>query len=166
MAEAFKKFGDWELVMRMARNMPDDIRRSNRIVLAQLGSRAEAMAVKFVQRQNLPWKKLSEQYLARKERQGLSTKILIATSTYFQAITSKAWDDHSFAGVFRKQKEKNGEYVADIARIHEYGSIKRGIPPRRLWKVVYRDMRQFLIKEKMFAASAIREMKKRTGGKG
>lgn len=164
--EAFKKFGDWDITLNLARNMAADIRRSNRIVLAQLASRAEAMAVKFVQQQNLPWKKLSDKYLARKARQGLSTKIYIATSTLFQSITSKAWDDHSFAGIFRKQKEKNGEYVADIAKVLEYGSIKRGIPPRRLWKVVYRDMRQFLIKEKMFASSAIRQMKKRTGGKG
>lgn len=165
MAE-FKKFGDWELAMNLAKNMESDINRANKITLMQLGSRAEAMAVKFVQQQNLPWKKLSQKYLDRKDRAGLSTKIYIATSSYFQAITSKAFKDYSFAGVFRKQKEKNGEYISDIAKVMEYGSIKQGIPPRKLWRVVYADMRKFLIKEKLFAANAIREIKKRTGGKG
>jgi hypothetical protein len=165
---SLEKFGDWNIAMNLAANMEKDIKHSNRVALMQLASRAEAMAVKFMRDQTLPWKKLSEKYLERKERQGLSDKILIATSTYFQSITSiiNSTGTKSFAGVMRKQKNKEGQYVSDIAKVLEYGSIKRGIPPRKFWTVVYRDMRKFLIAEKIFAAEAVKAMKNRTGGKG
>lgn len=162
------RFGDWDLVLNLADHLSEDVKRSNNIVLAQLGLRAEAMAVKFMRDQSLNWPKLSQKYLDAKARKGLSTKILMATTQYFQAITSQVntTGTESFAGVFRKAKNKQGEFISDIAKTLEYGSIKRGIPPRRLWAVVYRDMRKFLIKEQLFSQQAIKEWKKRTGGKG
>lgn len=165
---ALERFGDWDLVLNLSANMGADTLKANRIALAQIASRAEAMAVKFMRDQSLPWKALSAQYLEYKIHAGLSEKIYIATTTYFQAVTSKVYPQQlkSFAGVFRKQREKNGEFVADIAKVLEYGSVKRNIPPRRFWSVVYRDMRVFLIKEKMFAKQAVAEYKKRTRGKG
>lgn len=146
--------------------MAEDVNRANQIVLAQLAARAEAMAVKHLRDQDLRWKKLSKKYMDRKARQGLSTKILIATSTYFQSITSQVKGDSSFAGVFRKKKEKSGQFVADIAKVHEYGSIKRNIPPRPLWQPVYKAMKEYLVKEQLFAAETLRQWRKRTGGKG
>lgn len=165
---ALKKFGDWDLVTNLANGMSQDVMVANKIVLAQLGSRAEAMAVKFMREQNLNWKPLSKKYLAYKQRVGLSTKIYIATSQYFQAVTStvNSSGTSSFAGVLRKQKSKDGQYISDIAKVLEYGSIKRGIPPRRFWGVVYADMRKYLIKEQLFAAETLKQWKKRTGGKG
>jgi hypothetical protein len=165
---SMQKFGDWDLVLNLANNMSADVRNANKIVLAQLALRAEAMAVKFIRDQSLPWRKLSAQYLARKQRAGLSYKIYVATSQLFQNITSTVDSQatKSFAGIFRKVKNKEGQYVADIAKILEYGSIKRNIPPRKLWSVVFREMRKHLIREQMFAAQTVREWKKRTGGKG
>lgn len=163
-----KKFGDWDLVLNLANNLSADVRIANKAVLAQLAARAEAMAVKFIRDQSLPWHKLSAQYLEHKQRVGLSTKIYIATSQYFQSVTSTVNNagTQSFAGIFRKAKSPNGEYVSDIAKVLEYGSIKRNIPPRRLWQVVYRDMRKYLIQEQMFATQTVKQWKKRTGGKG
>lgn len=163
---SLQKFGDWDLVLNLANNMSQDVKLANRQVLAQLASRAEGLAVKFIRDQNLPWPKLSDQYLEYKRRQGLSTKILVATSTLFQSITSQVYANYSFAGVFRKNKAANGEFVSDIAKIMEYGSIKRGIPPRKLWKPVFTIMKAYLIKEQLFARQTIKNWKKRTGGKG
>ena len=162
----FQKFGDWDLVINLANNMGQDVQLANRQVLAQLASRAEAMAVKFLRDQSLPWAPLSDKYLAYKQSAGLSPKTLISTSTYFQAITSQVFEHYSFAGVFRKKREKNGEFVSDIAKVMEYGSIKRGIPPRRLWGPVFKLMRDYLVRERLFAAQTIKQWKKRTGGKG
>lgn len=163
-----KKTGDWEQVLALSKGMASDIKKAQYIALGKVAARAEAMAVKFIRDQNLPWKKLSDKYLARKEREGLSSKIYVATSLYFQSITStvnpqatKAW-----AGISRKAKNKDGQYVSDIAKVLEYGSIKRGIPPRKLWSVVYRDMRKFIRTSKVFQLEALNTMVKRTGGKG
>lgn len=158
--------GDWDLVLNMTEHMSADILQSNRIVLAQLAARAEAMAVKHLQAQDLSWSPLSKKYLEQKMKKGLSPKIMIATSTYMQAITSQVKPNQSFAGVFRKSKEKNGSNVVDIAKLMEYGSVKLGIPARPLWKIVYAEMHKFIVREKVFARAAVGAMKKRTGGRG
>lgn len=163
-----KKFGDWGVVTNMAKNMSSDIKHSNKIALAQIALRAEAMAVKHLRDQDLKWKPLSKKYIESKRKKGLSDKTLIATSSYMQAITSDVNQagTASSAGVFRKSKGKNGENIADIAKTMEYGSIVRNIPARPLWKPVYSEMKKWLIKMKFFASAAVEEIGKRTGGKG
>lgn len=168
MAKNFQKFGDWDLVLNLASNMSADIQRANKITLMQLSSRAEAMAVKHLRDQDLKWRKLNPDYAKRKASQGLSDKILIATSSMFQSVTSQVNQQgtQSFAGVLKKARNKKGVVIADIALTMEYGSVKQGIPARPLWRPVYKKMKEYLVKEQLFAANAIREMKKRTGGKG
>lgn len=163
---ALTKFGDWDLVLNLTKHMEEDVMRANRIALAQLAARAEAIAVKHLRNQDLKWRPLDQRYLEYKTGKNLSDKILIATSTYFQSITSMVKGDVSFAGVTRKVKEQSGQFVADIARVHEYGSVKRNIPARPLWQPVYKEMRNYLMKEQLFAAETIRQWSKRTHGKG
>lgn len=155
----WKKTGEWNKVLRISRNMEATIRRSLPQTMMKVTLKAERMAVKFMSDQNLPWEKLSTQYLNRKARQGLSNKILIATSSYFQSITSKVEGFDGYTGVFKQVKNKEGQEVADIAMIHEYGSIKRNIPPRRLWSVVLNDVHDWLAKTKPFAIDAINQIR-------
>jgi hypothetical protein len=163
-----QKFGDWELIENLARNMGADVTRANKIALAQIAARAEASAVKHIRDQDLKWAPLKPEYLARKKKKGLSNKTMIATSSYMQAVTSKVNQNGtaSYAGVFRKSKNKEGEEIADIAKTMEYGSIVRGIPARPLWRPVYNEMKKYLTQTKLFAAETLRQFRKRTGGKG
>lgn len=157
------KFGDWELVDKMIRNMPMAIQQGLDKSLKQVSLKAERLAVKFIQTQELKWKPLSKQYLSRKAQQGLSDKILIATSLYIQSITSKVMGNVGFAGVFRKVRTREGEILADVAKVHEYGSIKRNIPPRRLWGVVFKEMYKFLREEKVVENNVLLEIRRSSG---
>lgn len=165
---ALIKFGDWAIVQNLANNLAADINRANKISLAQVALRAEGIAVKHLRDQDLRWRKLSREYLIFKMAHGLSTKILIATSSYMQSITSKvnAEGTESYAGVFRGAKSKGGDDITSIAKLHEVGSVKRNIPARPLWKPTYGEVRKWLIQSNLFAENALREMRKRTGGKG
>lgn len=158
-----QKFGDWDVVIRMARNLPQDVAMANRVSLQQIALMAESLALKFIRDQSLNWKPLSKKYMDRKAREGLSNKIYVATSTMFQNITSYADSQIAFAGVNRKAKYANGESVANIAKIMEYGSIGRNIPPRKLWRVVYADVVKFIRKDKTFSKNVVIMVQRRTG---
>lgn len=157
------KFGDWDLVRNMTMKMGATIDQSLKQSLMQITSRAEMMAVRFLADQSLSWQPLSKRYLDQKERKNQSNKILIATSTYFQSVTSKVSGNVGFAGVLKKERDKDGNVIADIAAVHEYGSIGRNIPPRRLWIVVFKHMRQFLVKNKMVQRNVITDINRSIG---
>lgn len=163
-----QKFGDWDLVTNLAKNMSADTLRANKISLAQIAARAEASAVKHIRDQDLKWAPLDPKYMERKKKKGFSTKTMIRTSSYMQAVTSKVNDQgtQSFAGVTRKAKNKEGEQIADIAKTMEYGSVVQGIPARPLWKPVFSEMKKYLAQSKLFAAQTLKIFKGRTGGKG
>lgn len=167
MAE-LKKFGDWHLVSNLAKNMGADVKHANKISLMQLAARAEAKAVKHLRDQDLKWKRLSPKYAEQKKKRGLSPKTLIATSSMMQSVTSKVNQEGtvSYAGVFRKSRNKEGQLIADIAKTMEYGSIVRGIVARPLWRPVFKEMKTYLIKAQLFAAETLKQWRKRTGGKG
>jgi len=161
--KAFVKFGDWDIAVSTSSEMSATIDRSLRGTLRFVALKAERMAVKFVEDQSLQWEPLSRQYMDRKAREGLSNKILIATSTYFQSITSKAEGFVAVAGVFKQVKTKDGESVANIAQVLEFGSIARNIPPRPLWTIVFKEMHKWLKDSQIFSRNVERAIKRRAG---
>lgn len=129
-----KKEGDWKAVDIFLSDLKVEMQKARKQSLMRFGLRAEKIALEHISRQDLSWDPLSEQYKKFKADNGLSTDILVATSSYFQAITS--WVDRTtaYAGVKRGAKNKDGEDVANIARILEYGEHKRP-----LWQPTYKE---------------------------
>ena len=156
----FVKFGDWDTALRVSNNMSTVVKSSLVETMGKVTVKAERMAVKHISDQDLHWKKLSDSYLKRKKKKGLSEKTLIATSTYFQSITSKVEGFNGYTGVFKQVKNKEGDELANIAMVLEYGSIKRNIPPRRLWSVVFSDTYKWVRNSKIFAFDAINKLKR------
>jgi len=191
-----KKTGDWNIVHRLVNSFPEDISVGARRALIKTAAEAEARAVRHLRDQDLGWKPLSEEYLKSKIASGLSEKTLISSSQMMQAITSDidTGGKKSYAGVFRKSfyknsgvmktpKSKNGRRknpkrnrpsessskklaISDIAKTMEYGSVKKGIPARPLWRPVYKEVREWLIKTELFSREVLDQFKRRTGGKG
>lgn len=145
-----KKFGDWDKVTRITRGMGPQVKRVNEESLEQVALKAEGMAVKFIRDQSLSWRPLSPQYIERKRKAGLSTKIMIATSTYMQSVTSIRRGYVSFAGVLKSAKTKEGESLANVGAVMEYGSRVAGIEARPLWQPVYKHTRMWLRKTNFF----------------
>nr|BDD48157.1 hypothetical protein 1 [bacterium] len=99
--------------------------------------------VKHLQNQDLGWDKLSKKYLARKKKQGLSTATLIATSQLMQSITTQASSNKmsAFVGVLRTAKRRGGGKAVLIAAIHEFGSKRRKIPARPLFRPTLQEVK-------------------------
>lgn len=160
-----QKFG-FENAQKAVSNMVRDIEIINTIELKRIGLQAEKKAVLHLRNQDLNWKPLSERYRKRKtgERsrtrndggrdrrfKKMSEKILIATSSYLQAITSWVQKETAYIGVKRGVKNKDGQEIGNIAKIHEYGSIARNIPARPLWKPTFEEMQSEIKNRPSFA---------------
>lgn len=132
---AVRKTGDWGKVALLIGNLSKEMRHASVTSLRQFGLKAEGTAKKHMSNQDLGWAALKPATLAAKLRNGQSENILIATSSYFQSITS--WVDEkdmtAYAGVKKLAKNSEGDVIADIAAVHEYGSQSGIIPARPLW---------------------------------
>lgn len=155
-----KLVGDWSGAKSMIKGMPRNFKTAMRQALPKVGLKGERIAVKFIQTQELGWEPLSEKYLAFKLRSGKSEKIYVKESDYMQAITSKVEKDSVFIGVIKKVYNEKGDEIADIALTLEYGSEKRGIPARPLWRPTYDELKSWLQREKFFAKEIVNHLKR------
>lgn len=134
-----RKIGDWKKVERIIGNLAKEMENAREESLKKWGLKAEGIAVKHINSQDLNWAPLKPATISTKIRKGYSTNILVATSDYFQAITSWADKDSTYAGVKKKVKDGDNNVVADIAKVHEFGSSAGNIPARPLWKPTFKD---------------------------
>lgn len=138
---AMQKVGDWDKVGLLLANLAKEMEIARQLSLQRWGLKAEQIATKHISSQDLGWKPLDPKYLADKVRKGLSENILVATSDYFQAIQS--WVDKktatAYAGVKKQVLNSEGEVIADIAAVHEFGSKSGKIPARPLWQPTFKE---------------------------
>lgn len=133
------RIGDWTKVRGVIGNLAKEMQAARDISLKQFAIRAESNAKRHMSLQDLEWKPLEPETVASKIRKRQSELILIATSTYFQSITS--WTDKAtaYAGVKRNVTNEDGEEVANIAAVHEFGSKAASIPARPLWQPTFEE---------------------------
>ena len=155
MGKSFKiqKYGSTKDIANAFNNLNKAVEEGTKEALMKTGLKGEQLAVKHMKSQDLGWQPLDEKYLARKKKQGESNKVLIASTTYLQSITSVFQGNKTFVGVKRDAKAENGESLVDIAYIHEFGSIARNITRRPLWQPVLKELRQFVKKSQIFKKS-------------
>jgi hypothetical protein len=134
-----KKTGDWEKARALLTGLKEEIDIACDQTLMQIGLKGEAIVKGHISNQDLPWRKLSSRHKANKIRKGQSEKIYVATSTYFQSITS--WYESKKAayigvkrGIMHKDGDGNSVEVANIGAVLEYGSRSGRIKPRPLWR--------------------------------
>lgn len=134
---AMQKVGDWKKVEMLIGNLAKEMENARQVSLKRWALKAEALAKQHMSKQDLGWTALAPKTLAAKVRKKQSTLILIATSDYFQAITSWVKDNIAYAGVKKEAKNEDGDLVADIARIHEFGA--GNTPARPLWTPAFEE---------------------------
>jgi hypothetical protein len=106
--------------------------------LQRVGLFGEALAKKTLRDQRMNWTPLRQKYLAYKIRKGFSEKTLIKTSALFQSISS--WVDKRkmevHIGIPNNAKNAKGQLIHKYAKVMEYGSPAKNIPPRPMWGFV------------------------------
>jgi hypothetical protein len=139
------KLNGFDDVQNFLSGLSAKINVANKTALMKIGLSAEKDAKATIRDQSENWAKLSPKYLAyktstspkRKQQKRYSEKILIRTSSYFQSITSFVKDDKAYIGVTVSAKNsETGQSIAEYARVLEYGSVSKNIPPRPLWSSV------------------------------
>lgn len=160
---SFQKFGDWDIVMNICRNMPADIKTSNHQTLLVLAGKAEALAKKHMSAQDLAWQALSPDYMAWKIQHGYDSKTLFQKRDYFNAITHFMSDggNKSYAGIPKKARNSEGISIYQYAKVMEFGSVARNIPSRALWGPVLKEVYEFAKDNQVFAVAAIKAFTKR-----
>ena len=131
---SFKKIGDWEKVAILAARLKYEMMIAQQKSLKRFGLKVEAITKTHMSTQDLNWAELSPDYLARKVRNGDSDNILIATNSYRQSVTSYVINDVVFVGVKKTVVDEEGNEIANIARVHEFGYEPNNIPARPLWQ--------------------------------
>lgn len=137
----FRKTGDWQKLGNVVSNLSRLAVESRNESLKNWALKSEGVAKGHIANQDLGWKPLTIQTKSRKIRKGYSDKILVATSTYFQSITSFVQDKRAFAGVKRGVMSSDGkEELVNIAPVHEFGSESQNIPARPLWQPTMKEV--------------------------
>jgi hypothetical protein len=140
-----RRFGDINKVDSLFRNLVNNMTTAERAILKEVSLKAEQLAVDRIKSQPSEWKALSPSYYKWKVDKGFSEKTLIKTSSMIQSITSGVDGLVGYAGVTKTARNKDGESVANIAAVHEYGSVKMNIPARPVWQVVHRQTIQYIL---------------------
>lgn len=145
---SFSKVGDWEKATLLIKNLKQEIEDAHIKSLQRFGLKMESVVLNHISKQDLGWKPLDPKYLSQKVKKGLSENILVATSDYYNSIQS--WVDKSkkvaYIGVKKGKKDKEGNEIGHIARVHEFGSSSGRIPARPLWKPSYKKVKEWYFK--------------------
>lgn len=165
-----KKVGRWDIAGLMTRNIGRDIPIELAVALKQVGLQGEKMMKKYIIEQkgesasgDYKWKELDKAYLFRKGADGYSTKTLIRTSTMVQSISSQSIYPKVFIGVKRGVAQEDGQDVANIAAIMEFGSQKRNIPARKFIAPVGEDLQMQITEQNLFGQKILKYLRKKYG---
>lgn len=126
-------------------NLATDLNRTLQTSGAQIGLKAEQLAVKHIQSGDLGWHPLSQRYLNFKLANNRSEKILISSSTYIRAIQSTQLAKQIFIGIKKGVKHQEGGDLGEIASALEFGSVKRKLKARPLWRPTLKELRIWII---------------------
>ena len=159
MAQNYKT--DWKGLQEFVGHLDKAVFDGANKAMAQVALRGEKVAVESIQKQVAPdgtaWKPLSTKYREKKIKDGFSEKIYVRTSSLFQAITS--WKDVSgkkikvYYGVKRNAINKNGENIANIAAIMEFG-----VNARPLWRPSRTEMLKWMVVSRIFHKLILKEL--------
>lgn len=139
--------GPWDKVIYRVKNLNEQMKPHLAKATAKSAMMVEAALVKHIQSQDLGWHALNKAYLKWKIRNKLSDKIWIATSTLINSVTHKIADGglEAFVGVLRTAKSADGKNQVLIASVLEFGSAKRNIKPRPLFRPTFQEMKPKII---------------------
>lgn len=159
--------GAWQEVTTLFDQMPSEVKAFKTRMLGTLTAKAEAIVLGHLSNQDLNWEKLTDAYVERKRRRGLSEFTLVATNTMRQNITAFIRDDQGFVGVKRGVEAEggNGIDLVNIAAIHEFGYKPGNIPERKLWRPSLKETRQFTAKKRNFFVEQWKKMLENKYGK-
>jgi len=156
-----KRTGNWNGARRLTQNLQKEIVLANTTTLRQIGLKTERLIIKWIERQPSSWPPLSDKYKRYKSKKGYSNLMLRRTGDMINRITSYATPEMVFIGVKKNVKYKNGEEIANVAAVMEFGSKKRNIPLRPFLSPAHSVMLRKIREERLFQKMLLENLKKK-----
>lgn len=155
-----RRFGDWQKVENLIRNLNKVFQNAGKNALNKITEEAQKRLIMHLNNQDLGWQTLSVAYKSQKERKGLASQMLVARGDLKNAIKTIVNNDVGFVGIRSGAKNTEGKSLEIIAATHEYGSITRNIPARKLWQPTNDEMKEWLNKSRFIEDIFLEELKK------
>lgn len=138
------KIGDWKTIAKMVRNLRKDFKEARKKSLKAVGDKTLSELRGHIERQDLPWKPLSEKYLRQKAAKSQPLDTLYATGQLRDSITIIHKEGKVFIGIPKGARTKDGgDDLTIIAAVHEFGSDGRGIEARPLFQPTFADVQKW-----------------------
>ena len=136
MSVTARKVGEWAELSRKMRMLNKVMPAASGIML-QEAHQLKTEVVNAIKAQDYEWDALSDSYAARKAREGLDPRTLIATGKSLRSIRVLPMGPGLWGiGITKTAKNKRGQSIADIMLRHEFGWGP--FPARPLWRKEYR----------------------------
>lgn len=142
----FKPFGKWDESIKLIQKLKPSIKKASQEAQIRVCREIIKNVKAHLRNQDLPWRKLGENYVKSKKQHGWDTRILMATHAYYNSIEiiTKGSQHLVFVGVrrgiytTRRDGKRNPLEVAQIAVIHEFSANAKRRRP--LWNPTIRQM--------------------------
>lgn len=133
-------FGDWQRATDFFARLLGFSDKIERLLEDDIAKEVEVKLKENVRNQLLDLKDLSPEYLARKRKEGLDTRTLIATGDYIESL--RVFDIQKskgkltiYVGASNEDKHYSGLSVGELALIIEEGTFN--IPPRPHFRLTW-----------------------------
>ena len=128
-----KKIGNWAKAAKVVANLKKEHERIKEDFLDLVAEKGLDIVVGHIDKQDLPWRPLSESYLMEKRAQGYQSEIYIRTKKFYDSLAIKKFKNGRFVGIPKGIQTDKGDKMEDLARIHEFGALSVGIYARPLF---------------------------------
>lgn len=127
----------WTKAHKLGEAFPVVMRNSIRFSLLGLGKKMQQIVINHLKNQDLPWRVLNRKYRQKKLEEGFDTRIWMRTKTVRNAISVRYKKNTVTVTVdaVPMPVKSGGRRISalKVAKINEYGSLARNIPPRPLF---------------------------------
>ena len=142
-----KLTGDWIGAIKRMGDLGENIIKNLKIATLQSAIETKDALRKHIEDQDLPWPAHTKRYAAWKARKKKSRLKWVLTGYSLDSINHKLIKDglEAFVGMLRTGKRKDGKPAAMIAAVMEYGSTKRNIKARPLFRPTFKEMKPKIV---------------------
>lgn len=138
-----KKIGNWAKAAKIVANLKKEHEKIKEEYLDMLAEKGLDIVTGHIDKQDLPWRPLSERYLMEKRAQGYQSEIYIRTKKFYDSLTIKKMRNGRFVGIPKGIQTDGGDKMEDIARIHEFGALSIGIYARPLFGPSVKELEEY-----------------------
>lgn len=129
------KIGDWGKVTKIVSSLKKTFEKVRLRHLTWIKDEAVSIIKAHIDAQDLNWEALSNEYRKAKQKEGFDGDIYKRTGRFIESIEGRLVDRESvFVGIKNGARSQDGEDLAMIAAVLEYGSRGKNIPARPLWE--------------------------------